>query len=131
ELKKVFLQGFFFGQVLFCQTLLGQAGAGDVGLGLILLYWTASFVTEEPANASQLLQPLQATDPQVPAQLGEPLEQTVATLGFEKLALDLGKLLLDFEVAIPGLIQLTEKGSGIAGIAVIARHRRHRRHPAN
>jgi hypothetical protein len=98
QFEKVFLQGVFFGQAL-----LGPAGAGGMGLG----------VTKKPANASQFLQRLQATDPQVPAQMDEVLEQTVATLGFEKLALELGKLLLDVEIETPSLIQLAEKGDGI------------------
>jgi hypothetical protein len=124
ELKKVFLQGVFFGQAL-----LGPAGAGCIGLGVTRLDRTDLLRAKKAANASQLLQRLQATDPQLPAQLDEPLEQMVATLGFEKLALELGKLLVDFVVEPPGLIQLAQKGSGIeviAVIAVIARDRRHR-----
>ena len=91
---------------------MGQARAFGIGLGVILLYWTGFLVPKDRANASQLLQPLQATDEQLPAQLDEPLEQTVSTLGFEKLALDLGKL-LDFKVATLGLIQFAQKRSGI------------------
>jgi hypothetical protein len=115
ELKKVFPQGFLLGQAAFFlgQALLGQAGAGGIGLGVTLLYWTALLLAKKAANASQLFQPLQAMDPQVPAQQGEPLKQKVATLGFEELALNLGKLLLDFEVETPGLVQLAQKGEGI------------------
>jgi hypothetical protein len=113
ELKKVFPQGFLFGHAVFGQPVLGQAGAGGIGGG----------VAKKPANASQFLQRLQATDPQLPAQLDEPLEQAVATPGFEKLALELGKLMLDFVVETRGLMQLAEKGDWIADIA---RHRRHR-----
>jgi hypothetical protein len=109
ELKEVLLQVFFLGQAV-----LGQAGAG--GIEVVLLDWIALLLTKKPANASQLLQPLQARDPMDAAQLGEPLEQTVATLGFEKLAFDLGKLLLDFEVETAGLIQLAQKGDGIGEI---------------
>jgi len=81
-------------------------------------------LTEDPANASELLQPLGATDPQFPAQQDELLEMAVATLGFEKLARELGKPLLDFEVETPGLIHLAQKRVGIDEIAVIARDRR-------
>jgi hypothetical protein len=132
ELKKVFLQDFFFGQPVFFHALLGhallgQAEAGGIGGGVNLLDWTAFLLpAKKPANASQLLQRLQATDPQFPAQQDEPLEQAVAATGFEELALELGKLLLDFVVKTPGLIQLAEKGNWIADIAVIARHRRDR-----
>jgi len=92
ELKKAFLQVF------------GEARAFSIGLGVIRLYWTPLlFLTKKLANASQVLQPLKATDEQLTAKMDEPLEQTVATLGFEKLALDLRKLLLDLEVASLGL----------------------------
>src|SRR5262249_53575871 len=64
----------------------GRARGLGRGWGVILLYGAVCLLMEEPANASQLLQPLGATDPQFPAQQDEPLEQTVATLGFEKLA---------------------------------------------
>jgi len=101
ELKKAFLQ------------VLGQARAFGIGLGVILLYLTAFLLAKDRANASQILQPLKATDEQFPAQQDDLLEQTVATLGFEKLALDLGKLLLDFAVATLGLLHVAQKRSGI------------------
>src|SRR5262249_26480966 len=115
KLKKVFLQGFFFGQAGFVlgQTLLGQAGAGGAGGRVILVCWTVLLRAEKPANARQLLQPLEAADKQDPGQLNEFLEQTIATLGFKELALDFGKLLLDFEVVTAGLLRLTQKGEGI------------------
>src|SRR5262249_33990583 len=128
ELKKVLFQGFFFGQAVFFlgQAPLGQAVLGRIGLEVILLYWTALLLAKKPVNASQLLHPLEATDKQFPAQQDNLLEQAVATPGFEKLALDLGKLLLDFEVETAGLTHLAQKGEGIAEIAVIADIARHR-----
>jgi hypothetical protein len=132
ELKKVFLQGFLFCQALFCQALLGQGGAvGGIGLGVILVYCTELLLLEKAANASQLLQPLEATDEQFPAQQDNLLEQAVATLGFEKLALDLGKLLFDCVVKTPGLIHLAQKGNRIGEIAVIAVIARDRRDRVN
>ena len=76
KLKKVFLQGVFFVQpgFVFGQALLGQAGVGGVGGGVILLDWTDLLRAKKPANASQLLQRLQATDPQFPAQQDHLLE---------------------------------------------------------
>jgi len=115
ELKNVFLQ------------VLGQAAAFGIGLGGTLLHGTA-LLAKKPANASQLLQPVEAPDKYFPAQQDKLLEVTIATLGFKKLALELGKLLLDFAVATLALLHLAQKEDGIDEIAVIARDRRHRRH---
>jgi len=102
ELKNVFLQ------------VLGKFRACGISLGVTLLDLTAFlFLAKKPANASQLLQPVEASDKYFPAQQDELLEVTVATLGFKKLALELGKLLLDFAVATLALLHLAQKGEGI------------------